>query len=59
MAETAAQRQAHQKYRSEQNNERVENKTNELSLFDYLERQSISKSDFIKKLIQQSYESGK
>ena len=59
MAETAAQRQAHQKYRSGQKNLSIAFKTDELYLFDYLERQSISKSDFIKKLIQQSYESGK
>lgn len=59
MAETAAQRQAHQKYRSGQKNLSIAFKTDELYLFDYLGRQSISKSDFIKKLIQQSYESGK
>lgn len=59
MAETAAQRQAHQRYRSGQKNLSIAFKADELYLFDYLEQQSMSKSDFIKNLIQQSYESGK
>lgn len=59
MAETAAQRQAHQRYRSGQKNLSIAFKPEEIYLFDYLEQQSMSKSDFIKNLIQQSYESGK
>ena len=56
MAETEAQRRAHQKYRSKQKQVAIAFKQDELYLFDFLEKQG-NKTEYIKNLIKKSYES--
>ena len=56
MAETEAQRRAHQKYRSKQKQVAIAFKQDELYLFEFLEKQG-NKTEYIKNLIKKSYES--
>ncbi len=57
MAETEAQRRAHKKYRAGQKNLSIAFKKEEQYLLNYISSQPVSKSDFVKKLIQKEYES--